>query len=354
MFVETGAVISVAKAAYKHRGLLGNIPKRVWLWVRRGTVRVQFFGPGGVGKTSLAMLLAGTFDRLKPQQYRESLEVEKHNIQDRVTELSVLPGQQRRRTLHRTELIKKLEKGAVKGLVHVVSWGYHSIYGLSYKDFPISDHETTPEEFLKKYLEQQRTEEIGTLDELRQSIIDAPNKLWMVTAVTKQDLWWDDRRQVQQYYMNGKYDAIIRHIADARGADRFIHEYVSLSLVINNFYSGTGELLKQTAAGYDQSLQSGNIEQCFRVVESLIQRTKRRRIAGTAKPAWGAPRLAPPMNAASMNCLGYTQAEFESGLTRSIGYKTSRAFSRRFWLYCVPWHRCLFGFLQLAKFSNLH
>lgn len=89
----------------------------------------------------------------------------------------------------------------------------------------------------------------------------------MITLVTKQDLWWNERNKVKDHYMNGEYNSTIEKVMGRRGRNNFAHEYVSASLVLSNFSTSSGELLAPNTAGYDQNIQLENLLNLFKTVD---------------------------------------------------------------------------------------
>ncbi len=92
----------------------------------------------------------------------------------------------------------------------------------------------------------------------------------MITLVTKQDLWWNHRHELSDHYRNGEYETLIQSIRNKRGSNKFIHEYLSASLVLENFVSGAKELLVPTTEGYDQRIKSANFVNLLRTIEKLF------------------------------------------------------------------------------------
>lgn len=94
----------------------------------------------------------------------------------------------------------------------------------------------------------------------------------MITLVTKQDLWWNDRLDAQRFYTEGEYDEYIRRIVHDRGAQNFSHEYLSASLVINNLVTAAGESLSPTTGGYDQNIQYAHLQRLLETVNNFASR----------------------------------------------------------------------------------
>ena len=116
-----------------------------------------------------------------------------------------------------------------------------------------------------------RAEELAILKELAPHLIASKRKLWMLTLVTKQDLWWPKRNETMKHYHDGEYSDRIKTILGKRSRALFRHELAFASLVISNFTTGAGEKLTPNAAGYDQKLQVESLRRLFETIDGLRQ-----------------------------------------------------------------------------------
>ena len=247
----------------------------MWQLIRYGHVRIAVFGPGGVGKTTLGHIVAGEqAEAVEGTNYQESLVTEKYRLQgDLHCTLFVPPGQGPRREESWPALRRQLINGRIAGVVNVVAAGYHAVgeIGLSgsYQTHRAYQKGMTIEEFLPAYLQVQRSEELKVLDEIRPHLCDADlRKLWMITLVTKQDLWWKEREDVGRHYLEGDYDRVIQQIAAARGARHFVHRYLPVSLISSNLRAG-GTLLAEVASGYEDILRISRLRHFMDAIISL-------------------------------------------------------------------------------------
>ncbi len=94
-------------------------------------------------------------------------------------------------------------------------------------------------------------------------------RFWVLTLVTKQDLWWPDRALVESHYRSGEYRTLMHGVTEAVGKSNFRHELIFSSLVISNFTTGLGELLASTVAGYDQNLQAESLRRLWETIDAL-------------------------------------------------------------------------------------
>src|SRR6185503_20138674 len=105
---------------------------------------------------------------------------------------------------------------------------------------------------LEDYLKSCRKEEIRVVERLMPLITKSPRKLWLLTVVTKQDLWHDRNDVVRQHYLTGDYGKAVNKHFDRK--TQGLHSEVAFTcLITQNFQTGRKELLQNTIAGYDQA-----------------------------------------------------------------------------------------------------
>ncbi len=230
---------------------------------------VLILGPGGVGKTTLGRFLSG--EDLPYGQYQESIDVERYDIEGSSgVEVVVPPGQEARRAATWTNLLQDVVAGNIRGIVLVVSNGYNSL-GIGYKQTKVYQELEAPtvEEFLAAYTEWRRREEITILKELSDCVKLATAPMWLLTIITKQDLWWPQREDAEEHYRNGPYGRAIDKLVQAKDGASFRHELAFASLRISNFQTKEGELLCTNTAGYDEERQFESVKALFNAFESL-------------------------------------------------------------------------------------
>ncbi len=229
MFVDLISVTSGAVTLFQSRDTIWTSLKRFRRRVFRGTWRVPIFGGGGTGKTTLGTFLAGQLDLdIARGSYRETLEQEKFNLPGEIPcHFLVPPGQERRRHTWK-DLYQVLSAGKAAGLINVVSWGHHATE-LELKDLEVWKPGITEKTCAANYLAVNRKKEIKAMEQLVPHLKAAKGKLWMITLVTKQDLWWPKRKTVDKHYRNGEYEACIQDIIAEKGRENFSHNYFSLS-----------------------------------------------------------------------------------------------------------------------------
>jgi len=194
------------------------VVKKIHFWIINGRVKVAIFGPGGVGKSTLGKYLSGEFlPDLYDHGYKESISIEEYSFDgDVICDILVPPGQPRRDYTW-TELFQNLSSGDIQGVINVVSAGYHSFNELSYKETKSYQQGMSVDGFVQAYTEASMQRELDVIERLTPRLCDAKAKIWMITLVTKQDMWWDQRDRVKRHYTDGKYNDFIEHISSQRG-----------------------------------------------------------------------------------------------------------------------------------------
>ncbi|MGL4553665.1 MAG: hypothetical protein ACRC33_21085 [Gemmataceae bacterium] len=232
--------------------------ERWWKGVKEKRHRVAVLGIAGGGKTTLAAILTGGKADL---HYRESIGVDRHQLGGESPYLLLVgPGQDARRAKW-DEVIDEVKEGETLGLIHVVSYGHQTV------NYPLEKHGLykagmTEKRFFTAYAKHQKDEEIKALEAVTGGLKAYPRKVWMMTLVTKEDLWAGKRDEVRRHYEEGTYAETVRRLGEALGAGRFHHEFVYASLVILN--------LKDSAA---------NLRACTTVI--AIRRNR-----GSRRPNW--------------------------------------------------------------------
>lgn len=260
MYLE---IAQSALEVYKERKAIEGIFSSLRFVLKNGRVRVLVFGPGGTGKSTLGATL-GSDDNLESRQtheYRESSNVDEEQFEDVPFGIvKVAPGQGRRRDLYWPALFRELAAGRVHGVIYVGCWGLHSFELSTIREHKLYEDGMTKDKFLAAHVAAAQQEELEAMRELAPHIIASKRRsLWMISLISKQDLWWDSRDQVKLHYERGAYNEIVASILQKRGSQGFQHEYLSASLGIVNLATPNDGVLVPTASGYDQRLQAGHL-----------------------------------------------------------------------------------------------
>lgn len=271
MFVEA---LEIGLAATENRKRIATVWKRLRNWIRRGTLQIGVVGPGGVGKTTLGHVLGGMVDPFaSPTEYHESIVLEEFSVPGETPAvLVVAPGQERRRVRTWPGLMKRLTQAPSAGVINVVCDGHHSgAPEICWKEHPLFEKGQRHSQFVRKYLQYHRDLELRQAKELAEHLIHAPGHPWLVTLVTKQDLWWNERRAVQDHYQAGEYAQIFDAVRQKRGTEHFVHEFASAALVLQNLAFRPTEVLVPTASGYDQEIRAANLQRLFQTIDAICR-----------------------------------------------------------------------------------
>jgi hypothetical protein len=207
MFVETVNALSTGISVIDVSKKLFPTFERVFKRLKNGELKIAIFGAGGTGKMTLGQLLAGSYELSDLPTYRESIRMEQYKLDSNtVGSIVVAPGQERREDTW-DDLLRSLASGKVKLIIHVVAWGHHSFGELSYTQHRLYQPGMSADEFVAVYTAERRDRELAVLRKLEPHLAIAnQKKTVMITIVSKQDLWWNQRNQVKDHYSNGEYE----------------------------------------------------------------------------------------------------------------------------------------------------
>lgn len=160
----------------------------------------MILGSTGVGKTlfrnSLTELIAEFIDRTDRTTFSNTQQLK---IGDELFRLVDTPGQ-RFHDSRRFNAIRAASAGGVDGIINVVSFGYHEYNSAT---LPAIDAAGVTD---LGFLERHRKIEIEALKEWTPFFTPSVAR-WMMTVITKADLWWDEKESVISHYSDGIYSS---------------------------------------------------------------------------------------------------------------------------------------------------
>lgn len=178
----------------------------------------------------------------------------------------VPPGQTARRENTWADLLANLSAGKYRGVILVSAYGYHSITPNSYKDHEL--YAGNKDAFLTSLLGTNRQDELDILRRLVPHLTASGGKVWLLSVVSKEDLWVDDRQSLERW-LSDEYSTQVASIARQKGIATFRHELIPVSLVIGNFVTQSGEVLRKNTAGYDHKRSVESIRRLLEVIDAL-------------------------------------------------------------------------------------
>jgi hypothetical protein len=271
MFVEV-VTSAVLEQAWHERARIWQFAKDILNAAVKGKFRIYAFGPGGVGKTTLARLLSGEYSlETVPPDYDLSLELEDHGVEGRnFVAVYVPPGQEDKRAYHWDDLYRQMNEASRYAVINVVAWGYHSLAKIELAKHRLYRPGMSESEFMSLFLPDRREAELAVMREILPHLKSTPQRLRMLTLVTKQDLWWEQRYDVRNFYENGVYAELINELRVHKGTANFSHDYVSASLNLLNFRTFDGRVLRATEGGYDLALWVANFNNVLKHIKEMI------------------------------------------------------------------------------------
>ncbi len=246
--VAVEIVVTLLKEADK-QGLLDRVRNAL-----KKKPRILLLGCSGVGKTNMLQSLSNPYPAAIRREDRTMYtEARKLVVKGKYYHFIDTPGDTYFGRDARKQTMREAmaAKGGIAGLLNVVCFGYHEYHIRRARVFT-GDSTVSPD-----YLVRHREAEINQLHEWTQVLGDVLTSHWLITVVTKADLWWNRRSEVIDYYQKGAY-------FDALGDAKSLHQRVlPYSSVFRKFY-GQGPM----CGTFDQ--ESRNIAR-ERLLDSLIK-----------------------------------------------------------------------------------
>ena len=242
---EIGFAYRTGRDIYKslEKGLITDL----YDVIRRGKPTFLIFGPGGGGKTTLKTFLASLSDDDRDPRYKMSKIWERGEIKGRrFSNVSVFPGQPVYRDNQIEDHRKWLQSLRRPFFVICFSHGYRSVdpEELASRDAPQANDAARAEE-----IEYARVlfDRLHTLFGLKRYTI--------LSMVLKQDLWWEDKEAVSQFYET-KYEPIVQRFAQTTvGENNVSHFRFPLCLIRSILRDCDGAVLAVSSGRFEEELR---------------------------------------------------------------------------------------------------
>ena len=243
----------------------------------RRKYRVGVLGPEGTGKTVLASVLSSDSLTGSPEPVSASvdIETEDYNTDRSIGRLLVGPGQEARQSLW-AEISDDIRAGTLDGLIYTCANGYHAYRDAEWQRDRLRRPNGDLATFVADYAADRRQREMRSFHELiLPALRDASGNPWVLLLVTKQDLWWDDRDLVTDYYRSCEIAGSIRALNAARQRRPLRFEVFAASLKIEALATKKGQVLVRNSGDYDQVKQTESVRQLKNVLLQYRNRFQR-------------------------------------------------------------------------------
>jgi hypothetical protein len=229
-------------------------------WLRKGIDyfrpknRVLVLGSTGVGKSQfLRSIPEYAAPQISAGARTEFRVVNKFEINSRLFEFVDTPGQLEHKPVREDIIKEEIRNKHFKGVINCVSFGYHE-YG--------EDINSAVRNGVVRadYLERHRRREVDLLGEWAQLL----SSEWVMTIVTKADIWWDEKFDVGTYYASGSYREKLRALFPR--AHLMVRPYSSTT---SRFYNCI-----PTAGSFDDRTRTDLRTEIFRLLRESAEKKK--------------------------------------------------------------------------------
>lgn len=252
-----------------------SLYNKIKKWLVESGRPILIIGASGTGKSTLGQILTGDHDVLVNPlgDYHLSRGIEKYTLKrGSGVGIIVLPGQEHHHDLTWPATLRELETGGYRGVILLNAYGYHSPGNIGYNQMGVYEQGDKISAFMQKYRANRLEMELMVLKKLAPALAKCPKKIWLLSVVAKQDLWWGGKKQitsVEDYYRTGQYETEIQKIYNAKGGHLFYHEVAFCSLVIRNLVDGDDAILAKNVSGYDQPYSTKSLRELIEAIHQL-------------------------------------------------------------------------------------
>jgi hypothetical protein len=271
-FVEplTGAVLG---KIWEERKLIGGFVKDFGDLISKGRLKIFVFGCAGTGKSTFGKILEGQEGLAQISgNYSLSSETEYYKLKDkRFVRIAVPPGQAAFHARNWAQLYNAFQESERSIIINMTCWGFHSLERKDIQNVPEFSAGGVTNATKEMFLGNNRSLELSALDNIIHPLCNYQHQLHMITLVNKQDLWWNQRHDVQRHYEHDEYARKIQRVYAVKGEANFTHHLCSISFGQINFDTADRHRIFETSAGYDNVALTANFKNFIDVLKQLAR-----------------------------------------------------------------------------------
>jgi energy-coupling factor transporter ATP-binding protein EcfA2 len=188
---------------------------------RKKPTDILVLGASGAGKSSFLRSIQGLDPYIRPEDRTDKKVEVEGKIDKALFRFIDTPGESQH-VVKRQEAILSVYNSKSLGIINVVSYGYHE--GTIPRSHALKGSKPSEE-----YLAECRTKEVDYLAGWTSLLTGRKGPaLWLVTVVTKADLWWnpDQQAAILKHYRTGDY---FQALGEAQGITHSVRSYSSLN-----------------------------------------------------------------------------------------------------------------------------
>ena len=217
-----------------------------------GRAHVAVVGPSGCGKSTLGRQLAFGFEEaMLPRSYMRSAGPEFQTANLPISNsLTVFAGVDSPSGTQFYKALNHVKGKSNSGIVFVCAKGYQAIYNDAKSVFGEINGDVKAAYALHAR-ERHEQLELRLLESLVQDLLakrkELPSGFWVVVMMLKEDIWWNERTEVNESVRSGVIFTQLEMLRD----NGIQAQFVSSSLCRQNVLDGNDLLLAEVCQGYD-------------------------------------------------------------------------------------------------------
>jgi hypothetical protein len=197
---------------YKRRKLIQKLYKRFMAYTKMGRTNVVVLGRSSAGKTLLAKRLEGKIPSYKEvPALSTDVEVGAVGVGEWAKVIRVIPGQdgvERRRGLEEAFSTHN----DLEGVIYVTDWGFTEYRDENTKQLLLDKGVATIETLRKYNLDRDIGYFRDVCELIKTSVANGRGPRWVVIAVSKADLFYDELNDARKYYLSSQCGGFVEEL----------------------------------------------------------------------------------------------------------------------------------------------